>query len=214
MVRALFTLFLLCVLAVQVVLAGPKKYLFFDTETVGLPKNYDAPADDTANWPRMVQLSWIFSDDQGQILNKGNYYVRPNGFEIPVQASKIHGITTEIALKEGLELDSVLSLFVADLHSADYLVGHNVTFDIHVVEAEMIRMGFEERLTKMKSYCTMLAGTDFCKLPGYYGGYKWPKLKELYNKLFGCDFERAHNSAADIEATFKCFWEMRKRKLI
>ena len=31
-------------------------YLFFDTETTGLPKNYNAPITDTDNWPRLVQL--------------------------------------------------------------------------------------------------------------------------------------------------------------
>ncbi len=33
------------------------KYLFFDTETTGVPKDYKAPSSDTDNWPRMVQLA-------------------------------------------------------------------------------------------------------------------------------------------------------------
>ena len=56
-------------------------------------------------------------------------------------------------------------------------------------------------------------GTDFCKIPGYFG-YEWPKLQELYHKLFGCDFEDAYDAMADITATKKCFFEMRKRGLI
>lgn len=35
------------------------KYLFIDTETTGLPKEYDAPYTDIDNWPRLVQLAWI-----------------------------------------------------------------------------------------------------------------------------------------------------------
>jgi hypothetical protein len=35
-------------------------YLFFDTETTGLPKNYKAPVTDLNNWPRLVQLAWLF----------------------------------------------------------------------------------------------------------------------------------------------------------
>jgi hypothetical protein len=59
----------------------------------------------------------------------------------------------------------------------------------------------------------MEASTDFCKIQGYYG-YKWPKLSELHIKLFGEDFDGAHDALADIEATARCFWEMRKLKLI
>lgn len=193
-------------------LAG--NYLFFDTETVGLPVDYDSPASDTANWPRMVQLSWILTDGQGNRLSQGDYIIRPNGFVVPETASNIHGITTERAYAEGAPLDSVLVLFMRDLDSAEYIVGHNVSFDIHVVDAEMIRSSYEGRLSSMKAYCTMIASIDYCKLPGMYGHYKWPKLQELHKVLFGCNFDGAHNSAADIDATCKCFWELRRRGII
>lgn len=207
--------FVLVVIAVmQCMWAVAGNYLFFDTETVGLPADYDSPASDTANWPRMVQLSWILTDVQGNYLSQGDYIIRPNGFEVPVEASNIHGITTEIAYAQGVPLDSVLLLFMHDLDMAEYIVGHNVSFDIHVVDAEMIRMGYEGRLSSMKAYCTMIASTDYCKLPGMYGHYKWPKLQELHKKLFGYNFDGAHNSAADIEATCKCFWELRRRGVI
>jgi DNA polymerase III subunit epsilon len=29
-------------------------YLFFDTETTGIPRNYKAPVADLQNWPRLV----------------------------------------------------------------------------------------------------------------------------------------------------------------
>ena len=189
-------------------------YLFFDTETVGLPKDYEAPASDTLNWPRMVQLSWILTDNQGNVLSTHDCIVRPDGFVVPEKAASIHGITTERALAEGASLDSVLTVFLQTLDSAEYIVGHNISFDIHVVDAELVRRGHDVRLTPMKAYCTMLAGTDYCKLPGNYGHYKWPKLQELHKTLFGTEFDDAHNSAADVDATCKCFWEMRRRKLI
>ena len=189
-------------------------YLFFDTETTGLPHDYEAPASDTLNWPRLVQLSWILTDNQGNVLSVHDCIVRPDGYEIPDGAASVHGITTERALAEGVPLDSALALFCRTLDSAEYIVGHNISFDIHVVDAEFIRRGVDVQLSSMKSYCTMLAGTDYCKLPGYRGGYKWPKLQELYKKLFGTEFYDAHNSAADVDATRKCFWEMRRRKVI
>lgn len=207
-------LFVITILIIGIsVYAGPR-YLFFDTETTGLPIDYDAPSSDTANWPRLVQLSWILTDDKGNDISRGDYIIYPKGFTIPVGASNIHRITTERALAEGVALDSAMSLFINALDSAEYIVGHNIAFDIKVVGAEMVRLGKDDMLRTKKAFCTMIVGTEFCKLPGNYGNYKWPKLKELYNKLFGCDFEEAHNSAADIEATKKCFWEMRRRKII
>ena len=80
-------------------------YLFFDTETTGVPKNYKAPSSDLENWScRLVQLSWIVKNDKQEELSRGNFIVKPDGFEIPTEASDIHGITTEKALAEGLEL--------------------------------------------------------------------------------------------------------------
>lgn len=188
-------------------------HLFFDTETTGVPKDFKAPSSDTQNWPRLVQLAWILTDDKGNIIHSENLIVKPYGFEIPTDASKVHGITTEVAMKEGIPLSEAIDQFIEDLNTAKYIVGHNVDFDKKIVGAEMIRLGMKDIMDSKKSYCTMQSSVDFCKIPGKYG-YKYPKLQELYKKLFGTEFENAHNAMSDIEATEKCFWELRKRKLI
>ena len=41
-----------------------------------------------------------------------------------------------------------------------------------------------------------------------------PEPTLLCSKLFGRDFEDAHDAASDIEATQQCFWELRKKGLI
>ena len=61
-------------------------YLFFDTETTGVPKNYKAPITDLDHWPRLVQLGWILCDEQGSELQTGNDIIKPNGFIIPEAA--------------------------------------------------------------------------------------------------------------------------------
>lgn len=68
------------------------RYCFFDTETAGLPKNFSAPTTDVDNWPRLVQLSWILTDERKEV-----FIIRPDGFTIPEEASNVHGITTERA---------------------------------------------------------------------------------------------------------------------
>ena len=81
------------------------------------------------------------------------------------------------------------------------------------MSSEFLRNTSKNPISKLQLLCTMEASTDFCKIEGYYG-YKWPKLSELHVKLFGVDFEDKHNALADIEATARCFWKMRKLKLI
>lgn len=184
-------------------------YLFFDTETTGVPRNYNAPASDTKNWPRLVQLGWILTDEKGNILNNGNEIVRPEGYVIPTDASMVHGITTEIALQYGKPLQNVIDAFLNDVKRAQCLVGHNISFDKCVVGAELYRLGLPDIVSKKRSICTMVSSTDFCKIPGY-DGYKYPKLQELYRKLFGCDFEDAHDAMADITATKRCFFELER----
>lgn len=184
-------------------------YLFFDTETTGLPKNWKAPVTDTNNWPRLVQLAWLVYDITGEKLSGGNYIIKPNGFSIPEEASRVHGISNDQALREGLPLLDVLGEFQSALELANALVAHNMSFDEKIVGAEFLRNNMPNVLDRKKKICTMLSTTEFCALNGPYG-YKWPKLSELHFKLFSTGFEEAHNAAVDIQVTAKCFWELKR----
>lgn len=186
-----------------------KRFLFYDTETTGVPMDYKAPSSDLENWNcRLVQLSWLLMDERQVLLSQGDLIIRPEGFTIPETASAIHGISTERALAEGVGCKEAVYYFLGAARMADYLVGHNESYDHHVVGAEMIRAFGKDYIEHLPSIDTMTSAIDLCKLPGRYGSYKFPKLMELHEKLFGCKFEDAHNSFADITATTKCFWEM------
>jgi len=189
------------------------KYLFFDTETTGLPKNWSAPYSDSDNWPRLVQLAWIINDESGKEIYAKSVIIKPEGFLIPDEVSKIHGITTERANNEGYSLSSVLKVFASQLVKCDWIVAHNMSFDEAIIEAEMIRKRIPISLKYSNKFCTMKQTVNFCQVQGNYG-YKWPKLKELHLKLFNCEFDDAHNAAADIAATNKCFWELKHRGVI
>jgi DNA polymerase III epsilon subunit-like protein len=185
-------------------------YLFFDTETTGLPRNWKAPVTDVNNWPRLVQLAFLLYDNSGVKISSGDFIIKPNGFFIPADASRIHGITTERALKEGQDIIFVLQQFNQLIQQADYLVAHNMSFDEKNVGAEFLRNGMLNTIVGKRKICTMEKTTNFCAIPGYYGDYKWPKLSELYYKLFKTNFEEAHNAATDVQATAKCFWELKR----
>ena len=190
-------------------------YLFFDTETTGLPRNWNAPVGDLNNWPRLVQIAWILYKD-GVKVDNCNYIIRPEGFMIPEESSGIHGITNERAQNEGVSLIMVLKEFQNFVQEADYLVAHNISFDEKIMGAEFLRNDMPDILAGKKKICTKDETVNFCAIPSVNGhaNYKWPKLSELYKKLFNEDFADSHNAEADINATAKCFWELKKRGVI
>jgi DNA polymerase III epsilon subunit-like protein len=189
-------------------------YLFFDTETTGLPRNWNAPVSDLGNWPRMVQIAWLLYEANGTKISGQDYIIRPQGYTIPQDAAKIHGITTERAENNGVSLKAVLEDFSKVIERASHLVAHNMSFDEKIVGAEFLREGITHRLSQTKKICTMTATTGYCKLPGNYGDYKWPKLSELHFTLFHEKFEEAHNAVVDISVCAKCFWELKRRGIL
>jgi len=184
--------------------------LFFDTETTGLPRDWNAPITQIDNWPRMVQLAWLQYDDQQNLLSEVNHIIKPDGYTIPNNAASIHGITTEHALKNGSELSSVLTDFSAIVDVSNMLIAHNMDFDEKIIGAEYIRIGLKSSIFSKQRLCTMKTTTDLCKIPGKYG-YKWPTLPELHRSLFGSDFKDAHDALVDVKICAKCFFELVKR---
>jgi len=189
-------------------------YLFFDTETTGLPKNWNAPIGQLDNWPRIVQIAWLLYDSEGNEISKKEFIISPDGFSIPKNASDVHGITTAYALEVGENLKDVLLLFEEHCSISKYLIAHNINFDSKVLGSEFLRILSRNPIQNLELLCTMKNSTQYCRINGRYGEYKWPTLSELHTKLFGYDFEKAHNALADIEATAKCFWKMRRLNLI
>ena len=183
-----------------------KYYCFFDTETTGLPKDYDAPASKLDNWPRLVQLSWIMTDEKGKVVSTHDHIIKPKGFYISDSAASLHNITQSKEMSEGEILETVLSLFVKDIASAQCVIGHNVDFDKRIVSAELIRCGMKDSFEGKKTFCTMKNTVEFCSLPGL----KYPKLQELYEVLFGEEYDNDHSALSDADATVKCYWELRK----
>ena len=142
-------------------------FLIFDTETTGLPKRWNAPVSDSNNWPRCVQLAWQLHDETGKCLEYKNYLIKPNGFEIPFAAEKVHGISTELAQKKGTELKEVLDNFKNILSNTKYLCGHNIVFDINILSSEYYRYYNVDPLKNFPKIDTCNQETaNICMLPG------------------------------------------------
>ena len=55
-------------------------YIIFDTETTGLPKDWNAPITDVDNWPRCIQIAWQLHDEMGNLVEHEDYLIKPDGF--------------------------------------------------------------------------------------------------------------------------------------
>lgn len=190
-------------------------YLIFDAETTGLPKRWDAPITDTNNWPRCIQIAWQLHDDMGNLIEHQDYLVKPEGFNIPYDAERIHGISTELAEAEGITLSEVLEKFNIALGKSKFIVGQNLGFDVNIMGCEFHRMGVDSPMAAMPvlDTCTEVTAS-LLKLPGGRGGkFKLPTLTELHSYLFNQPFAEAHNATADVEATTRCFLELIKREV-
>lgn len=183
-------------------------FLIFDTETTGLPRDKNAPLTDFDNWPRAIQIAWQLHDDKGYLIEAKSHLIIPEGFDVPYEAFKIHGISTEKAANDGIPLNDVLREFEEAVDKSTYLVGHNIEFDINVMGCEFLRKGFAEKLTQKKVIDTVTETIEYCALPGGRGGFKYPKLEELHQKLFGRGFDSAHNAIADVEVSARSFFKL------
>ncbi|NBU26095.1 MAG: 3'-5' exonuclease, partial [Gammaproteobacteria bacterium] len=94
---------------------------------------------DLQNWPRVVQIAWTLCDDAGNEVAWAEHIIRPDGFVIPPEAARVHGISTERAHAEGLPLEAVLDLVSEALANAGVLIAHNIAFDEKVLGAEFLR---------------------------------------------------------------------------
>lgn len=189
-------------------------YLIFDTETTGLPKSWNAPITDTDNWPRAIQVAWQLHDEMGNLVEHNDFLIQPEGFNIPFDAERIHGISTELAQEQGITLSESLELFNEALKKTKFVVGQNVGFDVNIMGCEFHRLGVENNLTELPVLDTCTEATaSMCKIPGGRGGkFKLPTLTELHEHLFGVGFNEAHNATADVEATTRCFLELLRLK--
>ena len=94
-------------------------YLIFDTETTGLLPNKDLTAKTIDKFPRIVEISWIVLDSEFKLVNTETHLVKQNQ-SIPEESTDIHGITTEEANENGIELNELLRIFMQNASSCKY----------------------------------------------------------------------------------------------
>ena len=164
----------------------------------------------------MAQMAWILTNCDGTIIKRKRRIISPEGTTCPMGTVSQYGISVDTAECDGVSLSVVLSEFADDFKQAKRLVGHNIEFHKHVVGAEMIRRGDDiTALMQMDAVCTMTSSTDLCMLqPMVRGKYKWPKLTELHDKLFGYSFDKNSDISTLLDITKNCYMELVRRGAI
>lgn len=193
--------------------------LFIDTETCGIPN--DRLPDDHPAQPPLVQLGAVLIDeDNGAEWGALDVVVRPNGYSIPPEATRCHGITTAAAVLVGIPLSAVVPMYVHFRSRARAIVAFNKAFDLTIMRQAIARNGKPVTLLGPESVeCVMEMTTPLINIPptesmkrwGYGGKPKTPSLVEAYRWAFGEDYVGAHSAIADARATVRLYFELKKR---
>ncbi len=197
---------------------------FIDCETTGLLVK-DAPV--TAQ-PRITELACKMTTRDRKIVSMFSRIIRPDGWVIPPEVEKLTGITNDLAHSTGVSIHLALIELIVTIRNATTIVGHGLqTFDRAMIRFELERAENEEDLLTWdkagrKMIDTMELATPLLKLPGQFGSYKWPSLKETMDyfereneeqrgglAVLLTPWEPRHRAGYDIEATENVYWSLR-----
>lgn len=193
--------------------------LVFDTETQHLP-DWNARARDPKQ-PHICEIAAVLFDDSWNDVGELHEIIKPDGWEIPKETSDIHGITQSMAMAVGVDEKAAVAEFLEMLKKATDVVIHNASFDCFILRIACRRFNLvpddegnpDPIGIKAKSFCTMKAMTNICRLPGQYGNNKWPKLQEAYQFCFGREFDNAHGAMSDVRACAEVYrWIQENKK--
>ncbi len=163
---------------------------------------YAVQCSDAYDSARVVQVGVVSNTEQHV------WYVIPEGFEIGAEAARIHGITTEMVHTRGVPFAQMASELLAIVSRYEYIVGHNVRFDVQVLAAEFYRRGMVEEMSvfmRVPARCSMqVARTRF-------GMYK--KLSVLYTELTGNQIVQRHDALEDCQLAFDCWSRLHRLPL-
>lgn len=185
----------------------------YDTETTNFG-NTSLPLNDPSQ-PHLVQISALrFDTDSSRVGQSMSLIVRPEGWDIPEPAARVHGITTEVAAANGLPEKTVLDIFL-HVWDGNLRVAHNSAFDKHIIACAIARYHGQGRLLEAwlagPCFCTMLSSKELVDARTSNGRRKNPNLGEAYEFFTGKPLDHAHSANADCVATLHIYQALMAR---
>ena len=204
-----------------------KKVLFFDLETTGVIKTPKGvkPEEEYPDYKelekydktRTVSIGWLYMKDfdydyEIGLENISERIIKPDGFKIPEDSIKIHGITNEEANKKGKKIKNVLKKIGKIIKDCDYIIGYNVYYDINILLSELHRKKRKKTIKKIlkmkedeKIICLAQISSQEAKPEGWkqYKNYQIPKQTDVYKKCFNKELKNTHNAKSDVLGMIK-----------
>jgi len=180
--------------------------LILDTETTGLFKN-GSKYTELSNFDncRIVQLCMILTDDDYTIMEEYDLIIK---CDFVISNYNIHGITNEISNLKGIPIENMSDILDDVLNRTDRIYIHNSTFDTAVICSELYRMNRLDVINKFMNIpiiCSMKSTINYVRVYGKNKNYfKYPKLSELFLKLFNEELQHAHNCIYDVKNLLIC----------
>jgi DNA polymerase-3 subunit epsilon len=162
-----------------------RRLAVFDLETTGLVLE-DA---------RIVTACVAEIDENGQLTGETFEWMANPGIEIPAQASDVHGVTTEIAFRDGRPAAEVVAELLNKLQ--DYLaqgipvVAYNAPYDFTILHFEALRHG----LTPLDSPGPIVDPLVIDKFVDQFRRGK--RTLTIAAEHYGVELADAHNATAD-----------------
>ena len=162
-----------------------KRLCVFDLETTGLD----------VTTARIVTATVATLDQNGEVQELREWLVNP-GVDIPTAASDVHGVTTEMAQKVGMDPKTAvaeISQMLAQHNLEMPLVAFNAPYDFSILKAEAVRHSLEPLEPKPV--------IDPLVLDKQVDRYRKGKRNlGVMSEHYGIKLDDAHNSTADAVA--------------
>jgi DNA polymerase III epsilon subunit-like protein len=187
----------------------------FDTETTGLIDNHVKRLD---RQPEVIEFACVWADWDGlvsdeAVLDRYEVLIRPQLCRLndKPEKEKPHHLTDE-QLADcpcfGREIADKLVYFLA---GSDVVCGHNLSFDMEMIDIEFERLG-RKLVWPPVRMCTVEQTShiaqDAQRKPSRYNRVS---LGDLHYYLTGVEHENAHRAMDDVMATLRCLREIRRK---
>jgi DNA polymerase-3 subunit epsilon len=175
-----------------------KQIAVFDLETTGLDLT-DA---------RIVTACAVELDAAGNVVGENLEWLANPGIEIPTQASDVHGVTTEIAIRDGRPASEVVAEIIVKLQGffdrGLPVVAYNAPYDFTILHYEALRHGLEP--LKIGSVIDPLV------IDKFNDKYRKGKRRlENAAEFYKVQLDDAHNATADAIAAGRVAQAIAKR---